>query len=207
MLEIAAAMGAGILGGILFLVADLLFGGNRDSAYTACLYGFWIFIAVGWLANRPGSRPVFAGLGAAGPGGRFQASTMIAPVPAVRFQPPAPALSRPPVPDGAEELVLTHVVGETGGDRRGSAFLDHILELEAEAIFRAADLGHLDRAIEIHRRSRRWLAGCRAGIELFDHLIRERFACGLAAARMGGNEATVRRLKQAYADLMIMEPI
>lgn len=213
MIEIAAAMGAGILGGILFLMADLLFGGNRDSAYTASLYGFWILAAVGWLANRPEGRPAPAGIGIAGPapgtrgqGVRFEEEAAVDPVPAVRLQPLAPAQSRPPGPDAVEGLPVTHAVGEIGvGGPLAASLADHILELEAEAIFRAAYLGHLDRALELRRRNRRRPADYRGRIEPLDLMIRERFAYDLADARIAGDETTVTKLKRAYADLMVMD--
>ena len=45
------AIGAGLVGSMLFFMANLFFGGNGESAYTASFYGFWVFAVVAFFGQ------------------------------------------------------------------------------------------------------------------------------------------------------------
>lgn len=46
------ALGCGLIGSALFYGASLFFGSDDNSAYVASFWGFWIFVVLGWVANR-----------------------------------------------------------------------------------------------------------------------------------------------------------
>jgi hypothetical protein len=46
------AIGSGLLGSIVFYVANLFFGGSSESAYQASFVGFWVFLIIAFFSTR-----------------------------------------------------------------------------------------------------------------------------------------------------------
>ena len=49
MSRLIQALGAGLIGSLIFFVANLFFGGDSNSAYQASFWGFWVFAVAGFL--------------------------------------------------------------------------------------------------------------------------------------------------------------
>lgn len=79
------------------------------------------------------------------------------------------------------------------------------MELAAEAILRAVDLGRMDRARQLRERTLRELAGSNRLIDVFERMILEGFAERLADAQIANDDVTAERVKSAVVDLLVLD--